>query len=210
MAEYDFVFLLPEGGSYIDTTGISTTKNRLTNPTLGYSVPDPCGLGTFQGDIQIEACGSFTGKLTCDGDIKTFSNLSVGGISTVGPVYQVSTGNINGPGNSLNTPSNNAITIDFSQSTVAIGTIGREPIWNFTNVLSTTSRMAEVTVIGISSIGSSVSMGKTYTVNGGPNKGISWATTSVPSFDTNNWNILTFRYVTDSVGVSSVFATKED
>jgi hypothetical protein len=69
--------------------------------------------------------------------------------------------------------------------------------------------MAAVTIIGISSIGSSVSMGRTYTVNGGPNKGISWATTSVPSFDTSNWNILTFRYINDSVGISSVFANKE-
>lgn len=209
MADYDFVFLLPEGGSYISTTGSTVTKDRLSNPGLGYSTPTPCGIGTFQGDIEIEACGSFIGRLTCDGDIKTFSNLDVSGITTIGPLYEEVNGKIGGPGNGLNIPSNSSITIDFSQSTVAIGTVGREPIWNFTNVPLTTSKMASVTVIGISSIGSPVSMGRTYTVNGGPNKAIAWATTSVPNFDTSNWNILTFRYINDSVGVSSVFAIKE-
>jgi len=83
MADYDFVFLLPEGGSYIGTTGITTTKNRLPNPGLGYTTLDPCGLGTFQGDVEIIACSGFTGKLTCDGDIKTFSNTDLDGTLNV-------------------------------------------------------------------------------------------------------------------------------
>lgn len=134
-------------------------------------------------------------------------SLVVSGVSTFGPIYQESKGKIAGPGNLLNSPSNALISIDLSQSMVSIGTIGREPIWNLTNVPLTTSRMATVTIVGIAS-GSSVAMGRTYTINGGSNKGITWATTSVPNFDTTNWSILTFRVINDDVGVSSVFATK--
>jgi hypothetical protein len=90
---------------------------------------------------------------------------------------------------------------------VSIGTVGREPIWNFTNVSLTNSKMATVTIVGIAS-GSSVAMGRTYTINGGSNNGITWTTTSIPNFDTTNWSILTFRFITDDVGVSYVFANK--
>ena len=51
-------------------------------------------------------------------------------------------------------------------------------------------------------------MGRTYTVNSGSIQPIVWATTSVPNFDNTNWNILTFRFIKDDVGITSVFANK--
>lgn len=169
-----------------------------TNDNVGIFTSRLVGIGTTNPTTQLTVVGSGTST----------TQLFVSGVSTFGPIYQESTGKIVGPGNLLNSPSNASISIDLSQSMVSIGTIGREPIWNFTNVPSVSSRMATITVVGISSSGSSVSMGRTYTVNGGSNKGITWATTSVPNFDTTNWSILTFRFINDDVGVSSIFATK--
>ena len=169
------------------------------------------GLNTIEID---EADNSITGVNSITASVGVITSmlnvngsLIVSGVSTFGPIYQESTGKIIGPGNLLNSPSNASISIDLSQSMVSIGTIGREPIWNFTNVSLTNSKMATVTIVGIAS-GSSVAMGRTYTINGGSNKGITWATTSVPNFDTTNWSILTFRFINDDVGVSSVFANK--
>ena len=138
-----------------------------------------------------------------------FATIGVSTISGSKSLYQVSAGKVSIPGNQLNTWANNNINIDLSQSMVAIGTIGREPIWNFTNANVLSSRMATVTVVATSSSTTQISMGRTYTVNGGSNRPITWATTSVPNFDTTNWNILTFRILNDDVGITSVFAVKE-
>lgn len=169
-----------------------------TNDNVGIFTSRLVGIGTTNPTVQLTVLGSGTST----------TQLFVSGVSTFGSKYQKSAGKIIGSGNQLNTPSNDSISIDLSQNMVSIGTIGKEPIWNFTNVSLVNSRMATITVVGISSAGSSVSMGRTYTVNGGSNKGIIWATTSVPDFDTTNWSILTFRFINDDVGVSSVFATK--
>lgn len=180
-----------------DKSGIYTTR------------PVGIGTSTLISQLTVTGSGTTTTQLYV-GASATISRLYVSGISTfdgVGSSYQKSTGKITGPGNQLNTPSNASISIDLSQSMVSIGTIGREPIWNFTNVSSVNSRMATVTIVGIAS-GSTVSMGRTYTVDGGSNRGINWTTISVPTFDTTNWSVLTFRIVNDDVGVSSVFANK--
>jgi hypothetical protein len=169
-----------------------------TSNNVGIYTTKPVGIGTSVG---------LTSQLTVVGSGTSTTQLFVSGVSTFSSIYQRSTGKIIGPGNALNTPSNNSISIDLSQSMVSIGTVGREPIWNFTNVSLTNSKMATVTIVGIAS-GSSVAMGRTYTINGGSNNGITWAATSVPNFDTTNWSILTFRFITDDVGVLSVFANK--
>lgn len=67
MPLYDYVFLLPEGGSYIGTTGSSELKERLPDPNLDWSQLSPCGIGTFLGDLRIDACGSYNGNLNVAG-----------------------------------------------------------------------------------------------------------------------------------------------
>ena len=142
-------------------------------------------------------------------------NINVGiatiGIATVSGFksrYDVSFGKVSTPGNQLNTWTNPTISIDLTQSMVSIGTIGREPIWNFTNVSPDSSRVATVTVVATASSTTQLGMGRTYTINSGSNQSIVWATTSVPNFDNTNWNILTFRFIKDDVGITSVFANK--
>lgn len=85
----DFIFLLPDSGSYTDENGISATKTRLSNPGLAYTYnSNGCGLGTAYGDSELKACDSYTGKFTCDGNLTTHSNLivdddlKVSGVST--------------------------------------------------------------------------------------------------------------------------------
>ena len=107
---------------------------------------------------------------------------------------------------------NDNITIDVSEHTVAIGTIGRAPQYDFTNVSLENKRMCTVSVIGLGSgpSGSTdVSAGNDYTINGGSVKQLTWATTSTPYFDSDHYNIITFRILQDSVGLTSVFAVKE-
>ena len=72
--------------------------------------------------------------------------------------------------------------------------------------------MCTVSVIGLGSgpSGSTdVSAGNDYTINGGSVKQLTWATTSTPYFDSDHYNIITFRILQDSVGLTSVFAVKE-
>lgn len=130
------------------------------------------------------------------------------GILTVRGHYQTTIGRIVGPGNHLNTQSSSNIIIDTSQSCVSIGTIGSIPIWNFTNVNGNLAEMTTVTVVGICSQGTTLSMGSDYTINGGATQKLTWSTTSTPVFDSTNWSILSFRILTDGVGLTSVFATK--
>lgn len=144
--------------------------------------------------------------------IATIGIASIGiatiGIFTSRVHYQTTIGKIIGPGNHLNTQSSSSIIIDTSQSCVSIGTIGSIPVWNFTNVPENLAEMSTVTVVGICSQGTTLSMGSDYTVNGGSTKKLTWSTTSTPVFNSSNWSILTFRILTDGVGLTSVFATK--
>ena len=103
----------------------------------------------------------------------------------------------------------NNIAIDVSQETVAIGTVGIMPQYDFTNVSLENKRMCTVSVIGLGSGPGRVGAGTTYTINGGSLKYITWATTSVPNFESTNYNVITFRILQDSVGLTSVFAVKE-
>ena len=103
----------------------------------------------------------------------------------------------------------NNIAIDVSQETVAIGTVGIMPQYDFTNVSLENKRMCTVSVIGLGSGPGRVGAGTTYTINGGSLKYITWATTSVPNFESTNYNVITFRILQDSVGLTSVFAIKE-
>ena len=103
----------------------------------------------------------------------------------------------------------NNVAIDVSQETVAIGTVGIMPQYDFTNVSLENKRMCTVSVIGLGSGPGRVGAGTTYTINGGSLKYITWATTSVPNFESTNYNVITFRILQDSVGLTSVFAVKE-
>ena len=144
--------------------------------------------------------------------------LATIGIATFGGTYETVR-----PNDKILSPTNNAvalteiggndnITIDVSEHTVAIGTIGRAPQYDFTNVSLENKRMCTVSVIGLGSgpSGSTdVSAGNDYTINGGSVKQLTWATTSTPYFDSGHYNIMTFRILQDSVGLTSVFAVKE-
>ena len=144
--------------------------------------------------------------------------LATIGIATFGGTYETVR-----PNDKILSPTNNAvalteiggndnIAIDVSQQTVAIGTIGRAPQYDFTNVSLENKRMCTVSVIGLGSgpSGSTdVSAGNDYTINGGSVKQLTWATTSTPYFDSGHYNIMTFRILQDSVGLTSVFAVKE-
>ena len=124
------------------------------------------------------------------------------------------------PNDKILSPTNNAvalteigssgdITIDVSEETVAIGTIGAQPRYNFTNVSLENKRMCTVSVIGLGSAPGNVGAGTTYTINGGSVKHLTWATAATPNFDSSHYNIITFRILQDSVGLTSVFAVKE-
>ena len=144
--------------------------------------------------------------------------LATIGIATFGGSYETVR-----PNDKILSPSNNAValteiggnghvSIDVSQETVAIGTIGTMPRYDFTNVSLENKRMCTVSVIGLGSGptgNTNVSAGTTYTINGGSLKYITWATASTPQFDSSHYNIFTFRILQDSVGLTSVFAVKE-
>ena len=70
--------------------------------------------------------------------------------------------------------------------------------------------MCTVSVIGVGSgPNGNIGAGTTYTINGGSLKYLTWATASTPNFDSSFYNIMTFRILKDSVGLTSVFAVKE-
>ena len=144
--------------------------------------------------------------------------LATIGIATFGGSYETVR-----PNDKILSPTNNAVAlteiggnghvaIDVSQETVAIGTVGTMPRYDFTNVSLENKRMCTVSVIGLGSGptgNTNVSAGTTYTINGGSLKYITWATASTPQFDSSHYNIFTFRILQDSVGLTSVFAVKE-
>jgi hypothetical protein len=183
------------GGTQI---GIHTTKN------VGIG-------GTALEDFQLKVHGSLDTNIAGVG-------VATVGVATFGGTYETVR-----PNDKILSPSNNAValteiggnghvSIDVSQETVAIGTIGTMPRYDFTNVSLENKRMCTVSIIGLGSGPSgstNVSAGTTYTINGGSLKYITWATASTPNFDSSHYNIFTFRILQDSVGLTSVFAVKE-
>ena len=162
------------------------------------------------------------GTALIDFNLTVHGSANVGlatiGIATFGGSYETVR-----PNDKILSPSNNAVAlteiggnghvaIDVSQETVAIGTIGTMPRYDFTNVSLENKRMCTVSVIGLGSGptgNTNVSAGTTYTINGGSVKHLTWATAATPNFDSSHYNIFTFRILQDSVGLTSVFAVKE-
>ena len=185
------------GGTQI---GIHTTKN------VGIG-------GTALADFNLKVHGD----IDATGIQVGFASVGVAavGFATFGGTYETVR-----PNDKILSPSNNAValteiggnghvSIDVSQETVAIGTIGTMPRYDFTNVSLENKRMCTVSVIGLGSGPGNVSAGTTYTINGGSLKYITWATAATPNFDSSHYNIITFRILQDSVGLTSVFAVKE-
>jgi len=186
------------GGTQI---GIHTTKN------VGIG-------GTALEDFQLKVHGDIDANSIQVG----FASVGVAtvGVATFGGIYETVR-----PNDKILSPTNNAvaltdigssgdIAIDVSQETVAIGTVGTPPRYNFTNVSLENKRMCTVSVIGVGSgPNGNIGAGTTYTINGGSLKYLTWATASTPNFDSSFYNIMTFKILQDSVGLTSVFAVKE-
>ena len=192
-----WVYTPLDGGTQI---GIHTTKN------VGIA-------GTALEDFQLKVHGD----IDATGIQVGFASVGVAtvGVATFGGTYETVR-----PNDKILSPSNNAvalteigssgdIAIDVSKETVAIGTIGAQPRYNFTNVSLENKRMCTVSVIGLGSAPGDVGAGTTYTINGGSVKHLTWATAATPNFDSSHYNIITFRILQDSVGLTSVFAVKE-
>ena len=192
-----WVYTPLDGGAQI---GIHTTKN------VGIA-------GTALADFQLKVHGD----IDATGIQVGFASVGVAtvGVATFGGTYETVR-----PNDKILSPTNNDvaltvrggsnnISIDVSKETVAIGTIGISPQYDFTNVSLENKRMCTVSVIGLGSGPGNVSAGTTYTINGGSLKYLTWATAATPNFDSSHYNIITFRILQDSVGLTSVFAVKE-
>ena len=231
MAQYYYVI----DTSITDGSGVAvgqTTYDLLVDERLRHGViPITAGPGagtTWAGTdsppgtqigIHTTQLVGIGGTAVHDFNLKVHGSASVGlatiGIATFGGSYETVR-----PNDKILSPSNNAvalteigssgdITIDVSEETVAIGTIGAQPRYNFTNVSLENKRMCTVSVIGLGSAPGNVGAGTTYTINGGSVKHLTWATAATPNFDSSHYNIITFRILQDSVGLTSVFAVKE-
>ena len=195
--------------------GAGTTWAATDSPPgtqIGIHTTQKVGIGgTALADFQLKVHGD----IDATGIQVGFASV---GVATVGGSYETVR-----PNDKILSPTNNAVAlteiggnghvaIDVSQETVAIGTIGTMPRYDFTNVSLENKRMCTVSVIGLGSGptgNTNVSAGTTYTINGGSLKYITWATASTPQFDSSHYNIFTFRILQDSVGLTSVFAVKE-
>ena len=200
------------------------TYDALVNERLSHGViPETTGPGAGTTWAPTDSAGVQIGihttqKVGIGGTALENFSFTVHGGSSFSGIYETVR-----PNDKILSPTNNAvalteiggndnITIDVSEHTVAIGTIGRAPQYDFTNVSLENKRMCTVSVIGLGSgpSGSTdVSAGNDYTINGGSVKQLTWATTSTPYFDSDHYNIITFRILQDSVGLTSVFAVKE-
>ena len=201
-----------------------TTYDLLIDERLSHGViPETTGPGAGTTWAPTDSAGVQIGihttqKVGIGGTALENFSFTVHGGSSFSGIYETVR-----PNDKILSPTNNAvalteiggndnITIDVSEHTVAIGTIGRAPQYDFTNVSLENKRMCTVSVIGLGSgpSGSTdVSAGNDYTINGGSVKQLTWATTSTPYFDSDHYNIITFRILQDSVGLTSVFAVKE-
>jgi hypothetical protein len=187
--------------------GAGTTWAGTDSPPgtqIGIHTTQKVGIGgTALEDFNLKVHGSFD------------TNIATIGIATFGGTYETVRPNdkILSPTNNsvalTEIGGNNIIAIDVAQETVSIGTIGRAPQYNFSNVSLENKRMSTVSVIGLGSGPGNVSAGNDYTINGGSVKQLTWAAASTPNFDSSNYNIITFRILQDSVGLTSVFAVKE-
>ena len=203
-----------EHGVYPETTGpgAGTTWAGTDSPPgtlIGIHTTRKVGIGgTALADFNLKVHGSLDTNIAGVG-------LATVGIATFGGIYETTR-----PNDKILSPSNNDvaltviggsnnISIDVSKETVAIGTIGISPQYDFTNVSLENKRMCTVSVIGLGSGPGNVSAGTTYTINGGSLKYLTWATAATPNFDSSHYNIITFRILQDSVGLTSVFAVKE-
>jgi len=201
------------GGPGAGTTWAGTDSPPGT--LIGIHTTRKVGIGgTALADFQLKVHGD----IDATGIQVGFASVGVAtvGIATFGGTYETVR-----PNDKILSPSNNAVAltvingsynvaIDVSQETVAIGTIGTPPQYDFTNVSLENKRMCTVSVIGLGSGPSgNIGAGTTYTINGGSVKHLTWATTSTPYFDSDHYNIMTFRILQDSVGLTSVFAVKE-
>ena len=198
-----------EHGVYPETTGPGAgTTWAATDSPPGTQI----GIHTTQ-KVGIGGTALIDFNLTVHGSANV--GLATIGIATFGGSYETVR-----PNDKILSPSNNAVAlteiggnghvaIDVSQETVAIGTVGTMPRYDFTNVSLENKRMCTVSVIGLGSGPGNVSAGTTYTINGGSLKYITWATAATPNFDSSHYNIITFRILQDSVGLTSVFAVKE-
>ena len=201
-------------GVYPETTGpgAGTTWAGTDSPPgtlIGIHTTRKVGIGgTALADFNLKVHGSLDTNIAGVG-------LATVGIATFGGIYETTR-----PNDKILSPSNNDvaltviggsnnISIDVSKETVAIGTIGISPQYDFTNVSLENKRMCTVSVIGLGSGPGNVSAGTTYTINGGSLKYLTWATAATPNFDSSHYNIITFRILQDSVGLTSVFAVKE-
>ena len=209
-----------------------TTYDLLINERLNHGVyPETGGPGAGTTWAPTDSAGvqigihttqlvGIGGTAVHDFNLKVHGSASVGlatiGVTTFfGGTYETTRSN-----DKILSPTNNDvaltviggsnnIAIDVSKETVAIGTIGISPQYDFTNVSLENKRMCTVSVIGLGSGPGNVSAGTTYTINGGSLKYLTWATASTPNFDSSHYNIITFRILQDSVGLTSVFAVKE-
>ena len=209
-----------------------TTYDSLINERLNHGVyPETGGPGAGTTWAPTDSAGvqigihttqlvGIGGTAVHDFNLKVHGSASVGlatiGVTTFfGGTYETTRSN-----DKILSPTNNDVAltviggsnnvaIDVSQETVAIGTVGIMPQYDFTNVSLENKRMCTVSVIGLGSGPGRVGAGTTYTINGGSLKYITWATTSVPNFESTNYNVITFRILQDSVGLTSVFAVKE-
>ena len=223
---------------YVVDTGITSTRNG-ESVAVGQTTYDLLLNEKFEHGVYPETAGPGAGTTWAATDsppgtqigIHTTQKVGIGGTalenfsftvhggSSFSGIYETVRSN-----DKILSPTNNAvalteiggnanIAIDVSQETVAIGTIGRAPQYDFTNVSLENKRMCTVSVIGLGSGFPSgttdVSAGNNYTINGGSVKQLTWATTSTPSFDGDRYSIITFRILQDSVGLTSVFAVKE-
>jgi len=192
--------------------GAGTTWAGTDSPPgtqIGIHTTQKVGIGgTAISDFNLKVHGSLDTNIAGVG-------VATIGIATFGGSYETVR-----PNDKILPPSNNAvalteigssgdIAIDVSKETVAIGTIGAQPRYNFTNVSLENKRMCTVSVIGLGSAPGDVGAGTTYTINGGSVKHLTWATAATPNFDSSHYNIITFRILQDSVGLTSVFAVKE-
>ena len=209
-----------------------TTYDLLINERLSHGVyPETGGPGAGTTWAPTDSAGvqigihttqlvGIGGTAVHDFNLKVHGSASVGlatiGVTTFfGGTYETTRSN-----DKILSPTNNDvaltviggsnnIAIDVSKETVAIGTIGISPQYDFTNVSLENKRMCTVSVIGLGSGPGNVSAGTTYTINGGSLKYLTWATAATPNFDSSHYNIITFRILQDSVGLTSVFAVKE-
>lgn len=168
----------------------------------------------------------------------TSANVGILDVASLQSSYQVSEGVLSGitstnrlnlrfdPNVSLinwvNDESGRQIDIDLSTNMVIVGGIATEPIWNFKNYSDQNSRMATVSVVGVSTrviagAGASdatytpgnVSAGTSFKINGQwIGKNLLWDGGAAPSFVDSQMTEITFKLLKDDTGSTYVLGSK--